>query len=678
MDWTGGTRRRYAQTGKNNRILAKQKAHFAKARANGKTRSPGSVPDFIREAGGHQLPSASGGSRHLAHIDDRDRSRSSTSAAHGRTHHRGRDAAQRTAPVGRNVTHHAITPDVNGANVPSASTGVTDQEYRLRLNRQRLLARTDWLGLSAARPLKIKFPTNRDKERIGKRRKVERPCRNDGRRRYQRRVTPPFQHRERLLEPMMSGAIVNDDIKIRIGTDAFASQTQQSRKSVTSRNTSMRPPSTEFGPLSEESMLLGEEDAVVFAEFEPLMADHYADATGYDTDETESCPSNVKEAPSDRPLSAMPDLQQWQTMEDRQNYAQNRLLPCVPVASVRQFVDETSKRGNGYAHMVNEPDRHIRGQTAQPSESGHVLDTPLLQPTTRSDRAADILCSQPILVADEDDYEAGIRQRTYSTNSASFKQACAQVSQPPGRLLTQPARRPRSVAMPTHDPGHELVLPQMLLRPGLLQHSILDMSGNRNVAVSIAENPVQHIPELSAQIPEPDTAEVLDNDDEKWARFVLRSRSSVDGSSPFNHKIKGSATQPFESAKAPSTILTSDQPHSDLVTTGHSTAAVHASADSASPSPFSRTQNTSLVGHAATALPVADDIEDDYSPKVKKSRAKSNIYAPARVLNPARFGRRKRIQPAPLPNPDRFLPPSTSVRAVAHKRSVYDLSSNSD
>lgn len=679
MDWTGGTRRRYAQTGKNNQILAKQKAHFAKARANGKTRSPGSVPDFIREAVGHQVPSASGGSRHFAHVDDQDRSRSSTSAAHGRSHHKGRDAAQRSAPVGRKMTSHAITPDVSGANVPSASNGVTDEEYRLRLNRQRLLARTDWLGLSASRPLKIKFPTNRDKERIGKRRKIEKPRRKDVHRPLQRRITPPFQHRERLLEPMMSGAVLNDDIEVRIGTDAFATQTQQSRKSITSINTSMRPPSTEFGPLSEESMLLGEEDGDVLTGNEPLMAHHLFDTTGHDTDIREPCSSYMKEPSSDRPLDAMLDLQQWQAMQNQSNYAPERLPNYIAGAPVRQSGAETLKRGNRHAQIVNEPDWRTSGQTGQPPGSGLVPETPLIQATSNTDRAADIQCSESTSVADENDHEAEIWRESYMDNSANFKQARSYVSQPPTRLLTQPARRPLSVAMPTtHDPGHGLVLPQMLLHPGPLQQSTLDVSGNERVYASVATNPVQRIPELSAQIPEPDTAEVPDNDDEKWARFILGSRNSDNGSSLFNHKIKGPATQPLESAKVPSTDSTSDQPRSDHVTIGQSTAAVHLSTDSASPSAFSRTQNTSLIGHAATALPAADDIEDDYSPKVKKPRAKSNIYAPAQVLNPARFGRKKRLRPAPLPNPDRFLPLSTSVRAVAHKRSVYDLSSNSD
>ncbi|KAK4546838.1 hypothetical protein LTR36_001570 [Oleoguttula mirabilis] len=133
---------------------------------------------------------------------------------------------------------------------------LTEEDQLLLANRRRLLARTDWLGLAAARPMQMKFPSSRDKDRIGKRRKVERTG-NRAKPAGRRLLTPLFDERLPRVDALMSGALPADDFRIKIGTDALASQTQRSRRSHTPQHTSVRQPSTEFGPLSEESMLLG-------------------------------------------------------------------------------------------------------------------------------------------------------------------------------------------------------------------------------------------------------------------------------------------------------------------------------------------------------------------------------------------------------------------------------------
>ncbi|KAK0876372.1 hypothetical protein LTR87_009767 [Friedmanniomyces endolithicus] len=141
---------------------------------------------------------------------------------------------------------------------PTQDGAVAEEDLRLLADRRRLLARGDWLGLSATRPLQMTFTSSHDKDRVAKRRKVAK-SRGRAKPAGQRLLTPLFE--ERLLRPnhTMSGALPQDDFHIKFGTDALGTQTQPSRPSHSRANTSMRQPSTEFGPLSEESMLLGDE-----------------------------------------------------------------------------------------------------------------------------------------------------------------------------------------------------------------------------------------------------------------------------------------------------------------------------------------------------------------------------------------------------------------------------------
>ncbi|KAK5739552.1 hypothetical protein LTR17_005241 [Elasticomyces elasticus] len=128
----------------------------------------------------------------------------------------------------------------------------------MSVNRRRLLARSDWLGLDPTRPLHMTYQFAHDRDHIAKRRRVDK-SKHRAKPAQQRVQTPLFD--ERLMRPdhVMSGALPQQEFRIKIGTDALASQTQLSRPSHSRPNTSMRQPSTEFGPLSEESMLMGSE-----------------------------------------------------------------------------------------------------------------------------------------------------------------------------------------------------------------------------------------------------------------------------------------------------------------------------------------------------------------------------------------------------------------------------------
>lgn len=141
------------------------------------------------------------------------------------------------------------------------ASSAADEERLLRARRRNLLARPDWLGLDVLRPangLEALSQGSRDKRLIGRRRKVSRTNRNREDTAHPR-VLYSIEPAPRFREDM-SPNIGLDDIQIKIGTDAFATQTQRSRRSMPSRDTSMRPPPTQLSLLSEESMLLGPDD----------------------------------------------------------------------------------------------------------------------------------------------------------------------------------------------------------------------------------------------------------------------------------------------------------------------------------------------------------------------------------------------------------------------------------
>lgn len=259
MDWTGGSRRRFA-TKKNNSLIRRQRAHFARVRGTVQdTRSPQQIfqPDFLHEiqprrpvsperelssqwsSRRHAISSNEDASQCLAHRSD------------------GQDAEQDRCGVKRYGSHHDTADDqeargaVLGFNDCEHMTAVTD----FVASRKRLLIRSDWLGLSASRPLRYQVPHPGDQDRFGKRRKVSRSSPKP-RSPRPRVLTPLFA--ERLMRPdyLMSGALLEEQVKIKIGTDALASQTLPSRRSQTSVRTSLRAPSAAFDSLSEP-MLLG-------------------------------------------------------------------------------------------------------------------------------------------------------------------------------------------------------------------------------------------------------------------------------------------------------------------------------------------------------------------------------------------------------------------------------------
>lgn len=245
MDWTGGTRRRFAGARNNNAALQRQKAHFARARA----------------AIQHEPFSSHQRSKAIDHNDDTRARAYKGSVLHSHSSL-------------RLLTHSGSGPDAvisgrdertktsirqSGA-ISSAKNAQPrqDEELHLLASRRKLLARNDWLALDHTRPLRIGFPTVVDKDRVGRRRKIKKSPETRTKAACPRLLTPLFEER---LEPnayYMSGALSpehRDHIEVKVGTSAFGTQGRPSGRS--SRNASMGAQSTALSHLSEESMLLG-------------------------------------------------------------------------------------------------------------------------------------------------------------------------------------------------------------------------------------------------------------------------------------------------------------------------------------------------------------------------------------------------------------------------------------
>ena len=287
MDWTGGARRRFAPK-KNNAVLQKQKSYFAKARAALNNTTPSHIafqsfttrsnPTSKGELQPHRdlLQSEIGGPREL-----HPKSRMSTKELGSEKERHGRptrlssrrpepQSFRRRSPSANSSIYSRRPSSTYSSQAKEqqksyrhqiASTDNMSEEERLLLaNRRRLLAQSDWLGLAPTQPLQMKFFTSHDKDRVGKRRRVDSVRSKKGESAGQRLFTPLFHEQLQQQDHLMSGALPQDNFHFKIGTDAFATQTQPSNRSPPPGKNSLRQPSTDFELLSEESMLLGPDE----------------------------------------------------------------------------------------------------------------------------------------------------------------------------------------------------------------------------------------------------------------------------------------------------------------------------------------------------------------------------------------------------------------------------------
>ena len=105
----------------------------------------------------------------------------------------------------------------------------------LEANKKRLLKQRDWIGINVSKPVDLHFLSSKDKEKMGKRRQMQR---SRGATARQRHVVSYVHSPSRpMLDAAFSGAFQSaaiprkvDDIRIRIGTDALTNACSTQRK----------------------------------------------------------------------------------------------------------------------------------------------------------------------------------------------------------------------------------------------------------------------------------------------------------------------------------------------------------------------------------------------------------------------------------------------------------------
>ncbi|MCJ1444754.1 MAG: hypothetical protein MMC23_005256 [Stictis urceolatum] len=227
MNWTGGRLQQSRRAG--NTISAKQKAYFAKARTRLRAGQPTHSPlcfsglTDVR----HQNDELIGGrdedgqrrleefenvaplAKRLEGMRERETKREKIEIGALESKKRRRDELD---------TFEKASPPTHARDESDLSL---DDDGELESRRKRLLHRADWLGTEPTKPLKMKFPSRRDRERIGRRRALKNHELSN-----HNRIQDRTPHKRHHRDMPRSGPEISrqDEISIRIGNGIHSSQ----------------------------------------------------------------------------------------------------------------------------------------------------------------------------------------------------------------------------------------------------------------------------------------------------------------------------------------------------------------------------------------------------------------------------------------------------------------------
>ena len=284
MDWTGGARRRLMSRGGRDPILQRQKAYFAKPREinlkkqhSQQHAEPAITRRLTPRSSYSVLPSCQRGWYDDVNarssrterpdlddeiIEDEEsfmRRKTQSSRVDGDQFlHEYRQTSSKINPLESNPDLQPSQRSSAPFESPLTMSDLNREETAMKVTRQQLLDRSDWLGLNAARPLRMTFPTARHEEKIGRRRKVQVSATRSGKV-IDRKQHRSFENGSPPFEPLMSGALPPEDIQVKVGTQVPRSRTESSRYADNALITSIRQLGALSSALTEESMLLGEE-----------------------------------------------------------------------------------------------------------------------------------------------------------------------------------------------------------------------------------------------------------------------------------------------------------------------------------------------------------------------------------------------------------------------------------
>ncbi|KAI9651924.1 MAG: hypothetical protein M1831_007504 [Alyxoria varia] len=272
MNWTGGKLHRHSKNAKSG-AAHRQSEYFAKARTklqNGSERHTPFVPSFLQdEAAHHDTNSPRPRQSRLEHFDQTAPVAKRLSALSQTSSHRRRVTEPSRAGLSleserlssirqkhsQQRTREAELLEHRGSKIarqtqssrplPRKRLHSRDGNESIEAKKRRILLQGDWTGLQTTKPLHVDFKSNESRELIGKRRKLNE---HDHLRRAgmgERKKVPSVGDRGRRIGPRPDGlSDTNDDgrsIKIRIGDDAFLSQTSTRPSQLPQNKSSARP-----------------------------------------------------------------------------------------------------------------------------------------------------------------------------------------------------------------------------------------------------------------------------------------------------------------------------------------------------------------------------------------------------------------------------------------------------
>lgn len=221
MNWTGGGLTRVGTT-KRNAISQKQKAHFARARNAARSRLSTSLHD--------DRPTKS----HMPQSQSHDRER------HNRSTNNMRDIPGAVAAQ------------------PVLFGGMDRDEYRLLARKQELLRKSDWTNVRAIKPGRLSGARDdTDKDNFGRRRKIVKRSRLESTKQTSRVIQPRQVNN---VSHMWAPSTESGNFRVAIGTEAITTQTQRTRLPLTDSIAVQDRSAVSVCSLSEESMLLDDND----------------------------------------------------------------------------------------------------------------------------------------------------------------------------------------------------------------------------------------------------------------------------------------------------------------------------------------------------------------------------------------------------------------------------------
>lgn len=721
MDWTGGVRRRFA-AGKNNAVLQKQKSHFARARAisqNPRSSQHSFKPNFLQD---RPCPDESTQQRnerrergHRSRVkpehallrprvqrdSNRSLSKHSGHTNNGKLCH-GVSEKQRVQQHTPSVIYissgdHSSTAEFPPSHrnterkessyrpSPAHTTGTNDEERLLLAKRRKLLARTDWLGLAALRPIRIKFPSTGDKDRIGKRRKIQSSASRKGKPAEQRLLPLLFERPFSQNEHMMSGAFQRDDIQIKIGTDALVSQTQRSRHSQTPGRTSVRRISSEFGPLSEESMLLGPEGDDFESVLLPDPAPHPAEATKHDTRSLATLAGSqmtqhLRHVP-DRPemVSFRPeeeeDLEHEYVQQTPSHAFETNSIELVPESEYLQKTNVVP-----HLHMDhNEPPWPLHDFLRQ-NQATSGRDWNLVRPTSTQKQAEEH-------VDDDDAWKRLFKIDQMSSGHHSLKSSSMHDT-------TSDSTDCRFILEHAAEPQYKTQTDASIPKNGNQVSMLVNASGTAIEGTSERPSTNLQSPSTSfkriaklADHPSAPAHQIEEDakDEALWRQFIVGSQDSSDDISQHRHEspsregrdtVIPAHASPAFTVSGLGTSVRSTMGDSLFVHTGSSSAMSDTLSKRHKDSSFRPHQNTSQMQASSGARQTADlDEEDsieDVQPPADRARQVNNA-ATTSILTPKRFEHPAKKESAPERKPSRFRRSRRTTTAANAGQSVYDL-----